>query len=169
MTRAVIEESIKATLNEVEGLGRIGYTNPQFVGAMTDEDILATFGNEGELEDHWNFWMVERLSTVADDSETAAGQVAIGSQLHKLHTFRITGYTPLRINEDDRTTNGPEFQDLVDKVLTAFDEKPALGGFDATPIQLDSIATGMAVGRVCFRAIMRIAVLDVENVRRQNW
>ena len=168
MPREEIESNILRVLNTVEGIGQIGTTNPRWIEAMRDTDIVRIFTDIDTLTDPWNFWLLERSATLSDDDGTAPGRVAIGSQLRKLHTFRLEGYCPV-VYEGDYMTNGPDFQNLVDRVIDAFDNEPALGGFDSQPVQLRSFATGMALGRLCFRAMIDIAVLEIASVRRTNW
>ena len=167
MTRAIIEEEIKRVLATVNGVGTIGYTNPQFIGALTDTEIIGMLGIT-DADAAWNFWTLERTSTTSQDEGVAFGQVAIGAQLMRTHTFSLIGYSPIMIAED-LTTNGPDFQALIDRMLIAFDDEASLGGFDSRPIQLESVGTLTVLGRVSFRAVMRLSVLELVNVRRGNW
>ena len=173
MTRVIIQDNIETLLSNVKGIGVIGSTNPQMLGALTEEEMITLFelpapaAAAPDLLDDWNFWMVERIATQSDDDGTGPGRVAIGLQLRVNHTFNITGYSPIIIK--GAASNGPDFQALTDRVLAIFKDEPSLGGFDAQPMQLVTLDTQMAVGMVCHHAACRITVTEIENVQRTNW
>ena len=164
MTRATIEQLIVDALSAVDGIGTVAPNNTAIMGSMTPKTIHRVFGLSSKASE-WNFWTVHRRATANDDSNTLPGQVPFGYG-QKTYQWEIAGYKALV--GDGVGTQEKQFQELIDRVIDAFDLKPSLSGRDAAPIELITVDTLVVAGRVSSRAILRISVTEAEYYRRGN-
>jgi len=149
MSRVLISAQIKEILGGVTGVGTKIHEYERW--SANWKDYLALF-KEGSLIKGWT---ITRTKTPEENKTPSTNK--------RVHTFIIRGYYSL----DDSEASELTFQDLIEKIATAFRTKPFLNGaaFDSSPLQVDTVA-GVTFGDVlCHFCQLRLDVEEEEQWR----
>lgn len=149
--RTTIQAAIAAVITATSGTANVFGDALGVIRADNPAEYVTNYVSSGRV----HAWFVGRTRTPTDSSETARGRIPIRTHLRRLHTFEIHFFYGYQSSVTEA-----EFQNLIDDVITAFNPERSLGGFQATPIQLQR-ATFDQFGEVlCHHAVFNIEVLE---------
>lgn len=152
MSRASIQATIKTALEAVTGVENV-YDDE------IDTSSIAKLKSQAVQQDGLlvQYWVLRREASMPHTGENDRGRVVVGSQVQWYHTFSIRLFIGRNAGYAET-----EFQSLIDAVLTAFQAKRTLGGWNTpAPLALastrDHVWSDMA-GRL---AEFRIEVIEI--------
>lgn len=154
MSRQAIHDQLVIILDAVTGVENVYPYHPQ---QLDPANFISSF-READATDI-QVWSVRRTATRNRSSETHRGQVPIRSALHRYHTFILEGWYSFKAGG----TTEDAFNDLLDSIMTAFDNKRSLNNssFQATPIDLVLVNTDVFGHVLCHHAIFEITAMEI--------
>lgn len=152
--RTTIQDAIKTAIEAVSGTANVFGDALGVVRATNPADYIDNYVDVAN--DRVHVWFIGRIRTPTDSSETARGQVPLRSVLRRKHTFEIDFFYGYK-----SATTEAEFQNIIDDVISGFNNSRSLGGWQATPIQLVSSNSHDYLGEVlCHHARFSIEVIE---------
>jgi hypothetical protein len=127
MSRSTVETALLAVLEGVSGVEHV------YSGMRSPTDPTA-FITEVAGTTRTQAWMVWRSKTEQFDASNSPVPIANHYELFVKHTFEIEGHYGFL---DDTTES--EWQNLLDAILTAFNNQRTIGGWYAWPLTLQEV------------------------------
>jgi hypothetical protein len=151
--RPGIQAAIAAALSATTGVENVFVDAVNMVRANAPQEVIDNYLQSDRTA--FQGWFLGRRATPTNDS-VMDQSVAIGTRLHRRHTFEILGYFSFQ-----GASSEADFQSLVDDVITSFNDEGTLGGFDSRPLQLRNIDTAYLGEILCHRAAFTVEVWEV--------